>query len=76
MDLRTYLAEQPRGSARKLANDLSVSPSYLSQLASGKTRRSPERCVQIERATGGQVTRRELRPDDWQQIWPELSAEA
>lgn len=26
----------------------------------------------IERATNGVVTRRELRPDDWQLIWPEL----
>jgi len=31
-----------------------------------------EHCAQIEAATGGQVTRRDLRPNDWQQIWPEL----
>lgn len=34
-----------------------------------------ERCVAIEQATGGQVTRRDLRPDDWQAIWPELADE-
>jgi DNA-binding transcriptional regulator YdaS (Cro superfamily) len=28
--------------------------------------------VQIERATAGAVTRRDLRPDDWGDIWPEL----
>ena len=32
-----------------------------------------ERCVPIERATDGAVTRRDLRPDDWQEIWPELA---
>ncbi len=34
---------------------------------------TPERCVAIERATDGQVTRQELRPDDWESIWPELA---
>lgn len=28
----------------------------------------------IERLTGGQVTRRDLRPHDWREIWPELQA--
>jgi DNA-binding transcriptional regulator YdaS (Cro superfamily) len=32
----------------------------------------PEYCVLIERATGGAVTRKDLRPDDWHLIWPEL----
>ncbi|MBP6018774.1 MAG: helix-turn-helix domain-containing protein [Burkholderiaceae bacterium] len=30
----------------------------------------PEHCLSIERAVG--VTRQDLRPDDWRQIWPEL----
>ena len=29
-------------------------------------------CVAIERATAGKVSRKDLRPDDWMQIWPEL----
>ena len=33
----------------------------------------PEHCVSIEQATGGAVTRRDLRPNDWQAIWPELA---
>lgn len=28
----------------------------------------------IERVTGGAITRQHLRPDDWRQIWPELAA--
>ncbi len=35
-----------------------------------------EHCAAIEKATGGKVTRRELRPDDWQRIWPELATTA
>ena len=31
-----------------------------------------EHCAAIERATAGAVTRRDLRPDDWHRIWPEL----
>jgi len=33
----------------------------------------PEYCADIEKATNGLVTRRDLRPDDWQKIWPELT---
>lgn len=32
----------------------------------------PEHCARIELATDGAVTRRDLRPDDWHRIWPEL----
>ncbi len=34
---------------------------------------SPERCVAIEKATNGKVTRKNMRPDDWESIWPELA---
>lgn len=33
-----------------------------------------EHCAQFEIATGGRVTRRDLRPSDWGRIWPELAA--
>ena len=31
-----------------------------------------EHCVRIEQLTLGAVTRKDLRPDDWHLIWPEL----
>ncbi|MDO3524521.1 YdaS family helix-turn-helix protein [Ralstonia pseudosolanacearum] len=37
-------------------------------------RPDPENCVGLELATGGAVTRKEMRPDDWQLIWPEFGA--
>ncbi len=33
----------------------------------------PKQCVRIERLTGGAVTRKDLRPDDWLDFWPELA---
>ena len=37
---------------------------------------NPALCVAIERTTGGAVTRRDLRPADWRDIWPELAEQA
>jgi len=34
----------------------------------------PEHCVTIEIKSNGRITRKELRPSDWQAIWPELIA--
>ncbi|MCW7764224.1 YdaS family helix-turn-helix protein [Photorhabdus sp. P32] len=34
----------------------------------------PARCFDIENATNGKVTRQDLRPHDWQKIWPEINA--
>lgn len=75
MDLKTYISNSPRGTASGLAKALSISPSYLSQMASGLAPISPERSVAIERATDGAVSRRDLRPEDWQRIWPEMAGE-
>lgn len=73
MNLSDYIKAK-RGNGAALAAALHISPSYLSQLAEPGANVAPARCVEIERATGGQVTRRDLRPDDWQAIWPELDA--
>jgi DNA-binding transcriptional regulator YdaS (Cro superfamily) len=29
-------------------------------------------CAAVEQATGGAVTRRQLQPDVWHRVWPEL----
>ncbi len=73
MNLKTYLSSLEPGGHSRIAGILGVSKSFLSQMAAGSANISPARCVAIERATNGVVTRRELRPDDWAAIWPELS---
>lgn len=77
-DLRTYLDSLPHGGVSEMASNLGISNVYLLQLAArqGGRKPSPELCVQIERATSGKVTRRDLRPDDWSAIWPELERRA
>lgn len=62
-----------RGSQRALADQLAITPVLISQWANESRPVPPERCVEIEFATLGQVTRRDLRPVDWKKIWPELS---
>jgi DNA-binding transcriptional regulator YdaS (Cro superfamily) len=60
------------GGLKKLAEAIGQSPQTVSNW---RSRGVPLlHCVAIEQATGGAVTRRELRPDDWQRIWPELTA--
>ena len=51
-----------RGGQVRLAKALGVEPMAISQWKRRGTM-PPERCVEIEVATGGAVTRLELRPD-------------
>jgi DNA-binding transcriptional regulator YdaS (Cro superfamily) len=59
MQLKKYLAKEGRGSASNLAENLGISLSYLSQLASGESSLSAKRCLAIEKATNGKVTRKD-----------------
>jgi len=65
MDLKTYL-DQPGTTASQLAAALQVSTVVIS-LWRTKARQVPaDRCIEIERATGGAVRCEALRPDvDW-----------
>ena len=69
--LKDYVAE--RGVTAALARQIGAQPQLMWQWASGVRPVPLERCVAIERATDGAVTRIDLRPDDWHEIWPELA---
>lgn len=73
MNLKNYI-EQERGRATRLSQEIGVSLSYLSQMASGKAPISPEKAVLIEQKTNGICTRKNMFPHDWQKIWPELKS--
>ncbi len=65
------------GNQAALARALGVTPVVVGQwlkpeVATGRAV-PPKQCVRIEQLTNGQVTRQELRPDDWEAIWPELA---
>lgn len=60
------------GSQRAMAEALNVTPATVNQWVSGVRPVPVERCPAIEVATAGKVTRRDIRPDDWWLVWPEL----
>lgn len=75
MNLAQYLARPGALTVPQLAAAIGVRhDAQVRQWQHGYARRvpSPENCVAIERATDAAVTRRDLRPDDWWLIWPEL----
>lgn len=49
---------------------------YLKQIAYGHKPANPLVSARLENVTDGLVTRPELRPDDWSEIWPELNKAA
>jgi len=72
MNLKTY-SNQPAIKKASLARSVGVSPALLHQWIEGIRPVAIRHCTAIERATDGEVSRKDLRPDDWQIIWPELS---
>jgi DNA-binding transcriptional regulator YdaS (Cro superfamily) len=74
MNLKEYFSKLDRGEATRLAKEVEVSISFLSQIASGSSKAPIKCCLRIEKATGGQVTRQDLRPFDAHEIWPDLPA--
>lgn len=61
------------GSATNLAKKVGVSVQSVCFWRDGRRSVPINKCAAIERATNRAVTRKELRPDDWQDIWPELA---
>ena len=69
MDIKAYLKEHSM-SQEEFATKLGVTQGLVWQWLEGRTRITAERAVEIEAATGGKVTRHELRPD----LYPEERA--
>jgi DNA-binding transcriptional regulator YdaS (Cro superfamily) len=74
MTLKEYV-KTCRGNQAGLAKDIGVSPSFIWQIVNGLKPVPLELCAAIELSTNGAVSRRDLRPKDWQQIWPELRSD-
>jgi len=75
MKLNEYVKQQ-FGRSVLIARSVGVSPPVVSDWVTGKKQIPVERCVQIEQATQGAVTRIDLRPDDWHRYWPELATQS
>lgn len=72
MNLRQYIEANGRGSISALAKAIRAHAPDVSRWASGERPVPEKAAVAIERVTCKQVTRQELRPSDWREIWPEL----
>lgn len=70
MNLKEFLSVRGRQAA--LSSSTGLAPSYIWQIANGLRPVPICHCANIELGTSGLVTRKELRPDDWHLIWPEL----
>lgn len=66
-------AAQHCGGVTKLAIALGLGQSVVSNWKARESVIDAVYCTAIEKVTGGIVSRRDLRPDDWQAIWPELA---
>ncbi|WP_025917691.1 YdaS family helix-turn-helix protein [Herminiimonas sp. CN] len=71
MDLSNYISETNTKKS-DLARALNVSPALMHQWIERIRPVAVQHCAAIEALTGGMVTRKDLRPNDWQKIWPEL----
>ena len=72
MQLKEYCAHE-RGRQRAIAEKIDIAYAYMNQIVTGHRPIPIEYCASIELATDGEVTRQEMRPDDWHKIWPELA---
>jgi len=63
-----------RGRAAALAKKTTAAPSFLRAIAAGERPCPPKLAVSIEVETSRAVTRKDLLPNDWRAIWPELAA--
>lgn len=76
MNLSQYFETRGRGSATQLADAIGAHSSDLSNWTSGQRPVPVKFAVAIELATEKAVTRKDLCPNDWHLIWPELSEKA
>lgn len=73
MQLLDYINSLSTDQQEAFAEKCGTSMAYLRQVAYGNRVCREKLASKIESASGGTVTRQELRPDDWQEIWPELA---
>lgn len=76
MDLMTYLKGLTPTEREALAKKCDASARSLMNVAYGARACGPALAASLETHSKGAVTRRELRPQDWRAIWPELKRKA
>ena len=72
MNLHEYLSQE-RGRQALMAKAIGAHAPDISRWADGSRAIPFHFGAPIELATGGQVTRKEMFPCDWERLWPELA---
>lgn len=70
--LRNYLNALSLENQREFAAQCETSLEYLRKAISKKQKLGAALSVSIEIHSGCSVSRKDLHPDDWERIWPEL----
>lgn len=63
MNLKSYFKLHPLGAKKKMAEKLGITPTWMGLLIKRSRKPSAALAKRIERATDGEVTAAELRPD-------------
>lgn len=63
MELKEYFKDEPYGAKKEMATHLKITPTWLSLLIRKSRKPSAKLAREIEKATQGLVTAKELRPD-------------
>ena len=72
MNIHLNNAISTLGGLSKFSKAIGVRPPTVSEWSTGKRPVPIKRCVQIEKLTGGVVTRKDLRPNDYHEIWTDI----
>lgn len=72
MNIQTYL-EKTGTKRSEFARSIGASANLVYQWINGIRPVATRHCWPIERLTEGKVTRKDLRPDDFADHWPELA---
>lgn len=73
MKLNDYLKQLDHAARDAFAASCETSFGHLRNVAYGYRRCGAELAALVELHSQGQVTRRELCPDNWRLVWPELA---
>ena len=74
--LLTYINSLSKQERLEFAKACGTSEGYLRKAVSSAQVLGTALCVAIERQSGGEVPRQDLRPLDWRENWPELAERA
>jgi DNA-binding transcriptional regulator YdaS (Cro superfamily) len=73
MSLKTYLSALSKDDRDAFAARCKTTAGHLRNVMYGYKPCSPELASRVEAESKGAALRKELRPDDWRDIWPELA---